>query len=179
MSAKIIPLIPIEQINKAPKTELAQYVLSAWNFAQTLLWKEQLLQKDEIEKAQAHIQNYFECAKDRKAAFVAFCERILLTSRYLASNKTRYVPIPSVWFNRNYQYGFAGTKSWYQTIQLQRQEIPGYLQHLTILAEHYRQYALNPSSRVFNICRKKLLNLNATSLLQHFYNSIIHLNYIN
>ncbi len=179
MSAKIIPLIPIEQTNKSPKTELSQYVASAWNFAQTLLWKERLFPKEEIESAQAHIQNYFECAKDRKAAFVAFCERVLLTSRYLAANKARFVPLPSIWFNRNYPHGFAGTRSWYQNIQLQRQDIPGYLQHLTVLAEHYRQYAFKPSSKVFNACRKKLIGLNANSLLQHFYNCVIHLNYIN
>jgi hypothetical protein len=178
MSAKIIPLIPIE-VTKTPKKELEQYVLAAWNFAQTLLWKEQLFQKDEVERAQAHIQEYFECAKDRKAAFTAFCERVLLTSRYLNANKSRYVPFPSIWFNRNYPHGFAGTKSWYQKVQLQRQDVPGYLQHLTTIADYYRQYAFRPSSAIFLKCRKKLIELKATSLLQHFYNCIIHLNYVN
>ncbi len=179
MSAKIISLVPIEQVKKTPRTELEQTVLSAWNFAQTLLWKEQFFPTDEVERAQAHICDYFENAKDRRAAFLAFCQRVLLTSRYLAADKSRFVPMPSVWFNRHYLHGFAGTKSWYQSIELKRQEVPGYLQHLTVLAEHYRLYAMKPTAKVFRTCRKKLLELNAYSLLHQFYNCIIHLNYIN
>ncbi len=178
MRAKIIPLIPIEAA-KTKKNELEQYVLAAWNFAQTLLWKNELFQKDETEKAQAHIQDYFQCAKDRKNAFTAFCERVLLTSRYITSGKGRYVPLPSIWFNRNYQHGFVGTRKWYNRIQVERQDIPGYLQHYTTVAEFYRQYAFKPSSMTFLKCRKRLIELKATSLLQHFYNCIIHLNYIN
>lgn len=179
MSARIISLIPIEQTSKSVRTNVEHYVLSAWNFAQTLLWKDQLFQKEETENAQQHIRQYFECARDKKAAFIAFCERVLLTSRYISSGKSRFVPLPSIWLNRNYEHGFAGTKSWYLSIQQKRQDVPGYLQHLTILAEQYLQYSGRPSSKAFNACRKKLTDLKASTLLQHFYNCIIHLNYVN
>jgi hypothetical protein len=181
MSAKIIPFIPIEQAgkDKAVQTELSKYVQAAWSFAYTILWQEQQFPKNEIDLARQHIQHYFECATNKKIAFTAFCERILLTNRFLSADRSRFVPLPSIWLNRNYEHGFAGTRSWFQKIQLKRQDVPGYLQHISTIAEQYRQYALKPSAKVFNTCRKKLLELKAYGLLQYFYNSIIHLNYIN
>ena len=178
MSAKIIPLVPSGQAGKE-QTELAKYIQAAWSFAYCILWQEQQFPKGETERAKQHIQHYFECAADKKTAFKAFCERIVLTNRFLSAEKSRFVPLPSIWLNRNYEHGFAGTKSWFQNIQVKRQEVPGYLQHISVIADQYLQYTLRPSAKVFNTCRRKLLELKACGLLQHFYNSIIHLNYIN
>jgi hypothetical protein len=100
----------------------------AWNIAHTLLWPEQPFSEDETEHAKRYIQSYFDQSANRQLAFSAFCERIILTQKYLSASPSRFVPNPSVWFNPLYQYGFAGTKSWYLSVQKKRDEIPGYLQ---------------------------------------------------
>ncbi|MBS1773415.1 MAG: hypothetical protein JST82_11205 [Bacteroidetes bacterium] len=175
MSAKIIQLSP----ETSTPSELQTYINAAWSFAYALLWHEQAFNKDEINRAKQHINCYFEFATDKKTAFIAFCERVVLANRFIQAEQSRYVPLPSIWLNRHYEHGFAGTKSWLQRIQIKRQEIPNYLQHISVVAEQYRQYVLNSSVKSFTACRKKLTELKAYGLLQYFYNAIIHLHYIN
>lgn len=177
-TAKIIDLVPHSQPGrKRQAVAIDKLSNAAWNFAHTILWPQQTFSKEDLERTLESIQSYFELATDKKKAFTSFCERIILTDRYVSARTERYVPNPSVWFNRNYEFGFAGTKSWYQRLQLQREEIPGYLQQSSIIASCYLDYSLKPSAKVFTRCRKKLLELKAYKLLQYFYNSIIHLNY--
>ena len=163
--------------SKNYKSEIEQFTFAAWNFAHTVLWPEQQFCKEDKERALTFIHTYFVQAKDKRKAFIGFCERIVITNKFITGQPTRFVPNPSVWFNFNYEHGFAGTKSWFQQIQAKREDIPDYMKHLTVIAENYLEYIIKPSARVFNKCRKKLLELNARTVLQHFYNCIIHFNY--
>ena len=172
---KIIPLIPVLlHSRKQPQLNADKLSDAAWNFAHTILWPEQEFSREDLSRAMESIHSYFEQARDKKKAFTVFCERIILTHKFVSALSCRFVPNPSVWFNRNYEHGFAGTKSWYQQVQLKREDIPGYLQHISVIACYYLDYTLNPSSKVFHSCRKKLLELKAYGLLQYFYNAIIH-----
>ncbi|MFI5195720.1 MAG: hypothetical protein ACHQD8_01400 [Chitinophagales bacterium] len=177
MSTKTIPFIPNEN-GKTIKTTIESYCEGAWSFANTVLWPEQSFPKDELQLALQYIRHYFELARDKKKAFVAFCERIILTKRYITAQPGRFLPAPSVWFNYYYAHGFTGTKSWLEQIQAKRKDIPGYLQHISTVAEYYLLYIQRPSAKTFNSCRKKLLALKAYSLLQFFYNAILHFSYI-
>lgn len=176
--AKIIQFTPEENTNcKEQVIAQDKHSTAAWNFAHTILWPEQTFSKEDIKSTLDSINSYFDLAANKKKAFICFCERIILTEQYVCARPERYVPNPSVWFNRNYEFGFAGTKSWYQRVQLKREEIPGYLQQISVIANYYLEYSLNPSARIFTRGRKKLLELRAYELLQYFYNTIIHLNY--
>ena len=166
-----------QQNRKQPESDTCKLSDAAWNFAHTILWPEQEFSKGDLNSVMTSIHSYFELAGDKKKAFTIFCERIVLTHKFVSAQPNRFVPNPAVWFNRNYAHGFAGTKSWYQQVQLKREDIPGYLQHISVIASHYLDYTLKPSQKVFHSCRKKLLALKANSLLQHFYNAIIHLSY--
>lgn len=163
--------------NKRTKHNLFALRDAAWQFAYAVLWKDQEFEEDELRRVKEYILAYLREAPHRKKAFIAFCERVILTEKYTTAKAGRYVPAPGVWFNRKYQYGFVGTKSWYLSIEYKRGEVPGYLQHLTVLANAYYLYALYPSANVFQSCRKKLISLNAKSVLQHFCNAIVHLNH--
>jgi len=177
-TSKIIPLIPALLLSrKQPQLTADKLSHAAWNFAHTILWPEQEFSREDLSRAMESIHSYFEEAKDKRRGFTVFCERIVLTHKFVSAGSCRFVPNPSVWFNRNYEHGFAGTKSWHQQVELKREDIPGYLQHISVIASYYLEYTLKPSSKVFHKCRKKLLALNAAGLLQHFYNAIIHLTY--
>jgi hypothetical protein len=170
-----------KNLKLALQQEEEKYLLShaAWNIARVLLWPEQKIAKEEEEGARQFINYYFEFATDRRTAFVAFCERVVLTQKYVAASPIRYVPSPSLWLNPYYQYGFAGTKKWFRDVQAKRLEVPGYMKHVSIMAHYYMCYALRPSHRTFHKCRKKLLKLRAFTLLQSFYHIISHLNHSN
>ena len=179
MATKIISLVPAQKRGKVGKRTNIYFLKDfAWNFARTILWREQQFSDEEIKLAKAHILTYFREASHKKKAFIAFCERIILTDKFITAEPQRFVPNPSVWFNRNYEHGFAGTKSWYLRVESKRTEVPGYLKHITVIANHYYMYALQPSEQIFKSCREKLLELNAKGVLQHFYNTIIHFNFL-
>jgi hypothetical protein len=177
MKTQMISLVPAKKKGNG-KRRMNVYYLSkvAWNFAQAILWKEQKFSDEEIRATKTHLITYFRESSHRKKAMIAFCERVILTDKYITAQPGRYVPNPSVWFNRNYEHGFAGTKSWYLHIDGKRKDVPGYLKHLTVMANHYYMYALQPTPAILQSCHDKLLELNAKSLLQHFYNTIFHFN---
>ena len=174
MEPKIIPFLPAQ----APgTTKINRLVEAAWNFAHAILWKDLQFAPSEIEDAKTHIRYYFMEADNKKNAFLAFCERIILTDKYIRAGEGRYVPSPSVWFNRYFEHGFRGTKSWYRSVEAKRKEVPSYLKHFSILARHYYAYVLRQTPGTIQSCRHKLLLLNAKSMLQIFYNTIVHFNY--
>lgn len=171
-------IISIKHLCRLYNNRLSTYFLRdiAWSFADALLWRELTLPEEEITLAKSQILHLFKNAPHRKKAIIAFCERIILADKYRVAHPNTEIPMPCVWFNPSYHHGFAETKSWYEYIQFQRTKIPGYLKHISIMANHYFMYALNPSPALFQNCRKKLLALNAKSLLQQFYNAIAQLN---
>jgi len=176
MNTRTIPLMPAARLRG--RTEIIEYCRGAWSFAHTILWPEQQFDNVELERAKVCIQKYFDNATDQKKAFISFCQRVILAHRYITAQPGRFVPNPSIWFNVNYPQGFVGTNDWLSNIEKKREEIPGYLQHILTAAEQYVEYIEHPTVKSFNACRRKLLEQNAKSLLQFYYNSILHFNYI-
>lgn len=160
------------------RTEIIEYCRGAWSFAHTILWPEQQFDADELSRAKVCLQHYFDNSTDEKKAFIAFCQRVILTHRYISAQPGRFVPNPSIWLNVNYQEGFVGTLAWLRNIEKKREEIPGYLQHILTAAEQFVAYVEHPTKISFNTCRKKLLEQSAKSLLQFYYNAVLHFNYI-
>ena len=175
-------IIRFYPVHAARETDNESYLRTltngAWSFAHSILWKEQQFSNEELFYAKRLIRNYFDMANDHKKAFIAFCERVILTSRYISSKNDWVLPVPSIWLNRNYEYGFAGTKNWLEKVNAKRKEVPGYLKHINTLAKYFYCYIKKPSEHTFNDCRDRLVEQNAYSLLQHFYNTVIHYNYI-
>lgn len=175
---RIIPLIPaLLQNHSKSVLNSNKLPVAAWNFANTILWPQRQFSKEDICRTMESIHCYFTLAKDKKKTFTDFCERIVLTHKFTSCGVNGFTPHPAVWFNPHYEHGFEATKIWYQQVQQKREDVPGYLQHISVIASYYLDFTLNPSPKIFHKCRKKMLELNANSLLQHFYNAIIHLIY--
>lgn len=153
------------------------YYLSVvtWNFAHSILWSEQKFSDEEKRVVKEHLISYFRDAPHRKKAFLSFCERIILTRNYITSRGTT-LPAPAVWLDPNYYQGFPETKGWYEAIEATRRNTPGHLKHYTVMANHYYLYSLKPSKSIIRQCRAKLMELNANSLVELFYNAIVHFN---
>ena len=181
--AKIIPLLfgaeSLAGLASCKQRTTTNYLVeAAWKFAYSTLWHEQTFSAAELKSARKHLLAYFQDSTDLQQAFVQFCERVLLANRYLAGEKSRYVPNPSLWLNSRYAYGFAGTLSWYHQLVAQREKIKGYQEGIAVAAQHYWNYLTAPTNKAFVECRKKLLQLREYGLLQIFYNAIIYLNFL-
>ena len=178
MRTIIIPFFPRQDRESLLTPQLEKLVNTAWKFSQCALWPEQELSPVEEEAARGYIREYFTASTDRKRAFTALIQRVILTQKYLRRDRERFLPQPSIWFNRRYPFGFAGTLPWLHRVEQQRKEVPGYLAHVEALAHAYYSYMLRPSIQRFNRCREKMLRHGAHSLLQLFYNTVIHLDYV-
>lgn len=170
--------VPMEEHGiRQPKTDNIHLRDSAWIFAHTILWPDQKFHYEETERAKCFILAYFRDAYDVRRAFTNFCERIILAQKITLVQPDGYIPNPTVWFNKQYEKGFADTKVWLDQVHNKRLELPNYLKHISVMANHYYKYCQRPSSKTFHSCRKKLMRLNANKLLQQFYNTIVHFNY--
>ena len=176
MDTKIISSKIVEK--QAGKNHPNNYCDGAWSFAYTVLWPQHQFSREEVASAQQCIRTYFDNAANKNHAFTALCERVILAADYVRSKAGRYVPSPSLWFNSNYNYGFAGTKSWLDSVEIKRQSMPNYLCAVSTIADYYLKYVIRPSRRTFNGCRKKLTEQSAFLILQYFYNAVIHFKYI-
>lgn len=178
MRTIIIPFLPRYNRENISEQPVEKLVNAAWQFSQCALWPEQTLDLLEDGDTRAYIREYFTAATDKKRAFTALIQRVILTQKYVRRDRERFLPQPSIWFNRRYPFGFAGTLPWLHNVEQQRKEVPGYLAHIEALAHGYYDYIVRPSTRRFNRCREKMLRHRANSLLQLFYNTVIHLNYV-
>lgn len=178
MAAKIIRFFPKHFRKEAKTSTQEKLVNAAWKFAHCALWAEQSFTREEEDATKAYIREYFAAATDGKRAFTALIQRIILTQKYLLRSADRYLPQPSVWFNRACPHGFAGTLAWLSRVEQQRRQVPGYLAHVEALAQGYYSYTGSPDAAHFNRCREKLLQLRTPGLLQLFYNTIIYTNYL-
>lgn len=177
MAKLIINFIPRLRREQAAAERLHKLVSAAWKFAHCALWPERQFSAVDHEMVVEYITEYFNAAADGKRAFKALIQRVLLTRNYVQSGEARYVPDPIVWFNRRYPFGFAGTLGWLRKVEEQRKEVPGYLAHLESFAARFYHYTANPSDLHFRKCREVILQHHAGSLLQLFYNTIIHSKY--
>ena len=180
MSAKIIPFNPNNHgCTIKGSSNLYLFTDAAWLYAKALLWPAFTPDRESVKQAKTFIKKYFEATRCSTKSFIAFCERVALTNRYLAANPKRYVPSPEVWLNPFYDYGFCGTLAWLRQVNKQRQVIPGYMDHINVLANHYLTFIQRPCRDAVTACQEKLSYLGAEHMLKEFYAAVVMFTYYN
>lgn len=155
-----------------------QFVNAAWNFAYSSLWNSTQFSSKEIRTAKEKIEDYFTLAKNPRSAFLSFCQRILLARQYVNQVKGRYMPLPSVWFDKNNEYGFVGTKNWYAEIKAVRSSLPNYKEEIKALAEAILDYSEEPTAQNFTYWRNYFIEKGTPGLLNLFQVAAINQQYI-
>ena len=178
MAKLIIPFVPHRRGPEPQTLRVEKLVNAAWKFAHCALWPEQEFSREEHEATKIYIREYFNAATDNKRAFKALIQRVILARNYVQGGKDRFLPEPSVWFNRRYPFGFAGTLAWLQKVEKQRLEVPGYLAHIEAMAHGFYRYSVLPTELRLNRCREQLLHYRADNLLQLFYSTLVHTHYV-
>ena len=148
--------------------EVQQLVDSAWNFTYNSLWSMSIFSTKEIEAAKATIYEYLTLAKSPRKAFLTFCQRVLLARHYVSAAKGRYIPLPSLWFDKDNQNGFAGTKKWFQEIKAIRESLPNYKQEIKALAEAVLEFSDEPSVQNYQYWRQYFIGKGTPGLLNLF-----------
>ena len=161
------------------ETSIEQLVDAAWNFAYSSIWNSTQFSQREVRSAKEKIEEYFTLSKSVRRAFVSFCQRVLLARQYVTSQKGRHMPLPSVWFDKNNEYGFAGTRDWYAQIKAVRTSLPAYKEEIKALAEAVLEYSEEPTQQNFNYWRSYFIDKGTPGLLNLFQIAAINQHYIN
>ncbi len=148
--------------------EVSQLVDSAWNFAYSSLWNSTIFSTKEIDAAKARIFEYLTLAKSSRKAFLSFCQRVLLARYYVNGVRGRYIPLPSVWFDRTNAEGFVGTKKWFSEIRNIRASLPTYKQEIKALAEAVLEFSEEPTIQNYQYWRQYFIDKETPGLLNLF-----------
>ena len=148
--------------------EVQQLVDSAWNFAYNSLWSMTIFSTKEIEAAKARIHEYLTLAKSPRKAFLSFCQRVLLARHYINAVNGRYIPLPSVWFDKDNPNGFVGTRKWLYEIKAIRESLPNYKQEIKALAEAVLEFSDEPSIQNYQYWRQYFIEKGTPGLLNLF-----------
>lgn len=141
---------------------------AAWMLATTALWSTALFSATEISTARRMITELFTTAADPYKAYLAFGERVLLARHYLSANRTRYVPLPTVWLHPDNEKGYRGTEAWHQKILEVRASLPVYKIELRALAEGVLEMTEEPTVQNFLYWKEYFIEKRAPGLLQLF-----------
>jgi hypothetical protein len=152
---------------------------AGWNLCKTLLWNYQEFNETEIEMAKELIEQYLINSLNTTNKFISFCERVELAYQFLQRNPTRFVPHPLKWLSPHFEYGFYGTKEWYQTLLQERACIPIHRFELRVMAEAYLQFIYEPTKDKYQIGKKAIAHYNKSDILQAFDNCILNFKYNN
>jgi hypothetical protein len=165
---KVNPLHAIKGGLLQPQQQLANLVNAAWNFAYSSLWNSSQFSQTEAENAKEKIATFLQLFKDYEKGFSVFCQRVLLARYYVSKNSSRYIPLPSIWLDKENATGFAGTKTWFEDVKKVRTSLPNYKQEIKAMAEAVLEFSQEPTVQNYQYWRTYFMDREATGLLNLF-----------
>jgi len=151
---------------------IERLVDTAWGFACTALWNTSIFSNKEIEEAKSQIRELLVNSKKAEKAYSVFCQRVLLARQYLNNNPGKYVPLPTIWLNKDNPFGFAGTKEWYDNIRALRSSLPTYKAELKAFSEAILEMKEDASEKNFEYWKNYFIGRKAPGLLSLFLQTI-------
>jgi hypothetical protein len=147
-------------------------VNTAWGFACTALWNTSVFSNKEIEDAKNIIRGFLIDSKNPEKAYSAFCQRVLLARQYISNNTSKYIPLPTIWLDKQNLFGFAGTKIWYDNIKALRVSLPQFKAELKAFAEAILEMKEYPTEKNFEYWKNYFIERKAPGLLALFLQTI-------
>ena len=114
----------------------------------------------------------FVASKTPNKAYKSFCQRVLLARQYVNSSPNRYIPLPTIWLDKENATGFAGTKQWLNDILAVRSSLPNYKTELKAFAEAILEMKEEPTAENFHYWRNYFIDNKTSGLLTLFLTTI-------
>jgi len=160
------------------REERQNAIRTAWTFVHAALFPNEVYNEKEVLNFQFLIGEQFDPAICAEKNLIRFCVRVMLAKRYTEKNRAYHLPRPALWLNKNYENGYAKTKTWYDTLIEKRRLVGAYGQPLFVLAHAIFKYSVAPNTPLFQLYREKLLHLKAYNCLNVFYNATLFQNHL-
>lgn len=169
--------LPTEENQIFNRAIAAHEANAIYQLALAVLWPEKTFPAKEAEQTEKQIAVYLVQADNRRHAFIAMCERILLAR--MCKMVVNEPKLPSQWFLASQLFGFASTFVAYSNVLNRRKTDRNYLRHIATLAGCYYRYVTCPSTKAIRSGANKLLPMGATNLIKYFHTAIRNLSYKN
>jgi hypothetical protein len=150
------------------KENLKSFINTAWLFAHTVLWNNQVFSGIEISEAKAYIYDWLNTGKKTTKAFVNFCQRIILARQNVHALNTDFLCLPSLWLDKDNPDGYRVTKEWLDEIKIIRHSLPNYQIELRALSEAVLEFSEEPTQENFNYWRNYFIEREQPVLLNLF-----------
>jgi hypothetical protein len=150
------------------QSQLNLLTTTAWLFALTALWNNAIFSQTQITEAKEQIADFLNSYKNPVKAYKAFCQRVLLARQYVLTQPNRFIPLPTIWLNKNNATGFVGTREWYKKILDTRAAMPQFKAELKALAEAVLEMQEDPTVENFQYWKNYFIEKRATGLLELF-----------
>ncbi len=160
--------LPTLSFIKGGKDNLKSLINSAWLFAHTVLWNNQVFSGIEISEAKAYIYDWLHSGKKSAKAFVNFCQRIILARQNIHALNTDFLALPSLWLDKDNPDGYVVTKEWLDEVKLIRHSLPNYQIEIKALAEAILEFSEEPTKENFNYWRNYFIEREQPVLLNLF-----------
>jgi len=164
----IKPILRVIMGYKKDELSIEQATETAWQVAYSVLWNNHILSEKEIANSKQSIREYFEGSTNKYKSFLSFCQRVVLAKEYISRSSLRYVPLPSVWLDKNNAVGFAGTRSWYAEVVKKRESLPTHRTALRQFADWVLTFSENPTPECFSLAKLYLTGCNEPQLFNLF-----------
>lgn len=178
-TAKITPMFKEILPLNDPRIEKENAITAAWTFAHAALWSNENFNEREILHFKHLITEHFDQNETTDKNLVRFCVRVMLAKRMNEEKRFYYVLRPTLWLNKNYEYGYSNTEKMYDDLIKERINVSGSNQALFTLAFGIYKYSQNPCTQIYSLYRGKLMHLKAWSFLRVFNNAVLYQNHLN
>lgn len=167
--SKIIP------INNSPTIPLDHpYVHACWVLSYNAFWCYDRLHAAEVLYAKNAIWNILsKPSVDQN--FIKIIERLLLSYKTVRNDNSRWIDLPSLWFNPEFPDGISSYDDFYKSVREKRKVVKGYYKGIKVFASHLLRYMVCPSDKILKSCSTKLLSLREYDLIQLWNNTIVQL----
>jgi hypothetical protein len=169
--AKIITL-PQNNLSKH-QLPIQDYITAAWHLTCFSLWPFEKFGNKTLEECKANIRIHLSGSKSIQAAFITYCQRILLHHKLLQVSPLAHIDTPSLWLHPEFSEGYAFTQSLFNHVEMKRSISPGYQKGILLLTNGYWRYLHDPVPENLSRIYKGLLYLREYQLLQTLSHLIV------
>ena len=157
---------------------ISMYTNKSWDFAQQILYPKHQFSDQQIHLSKQYIKDYFALISQSgfknnvERLFTDFCERILLARKYIDKSPARFIPVPWVWFDKNFTSGFKGTLSWLKKVKQNRLLLKTKYENLSQLCTLYKSYSSQLSIHCYKTTEAQIKSLSDLQLTNLYYGCV-------
>jgi hypothetical protein len=142
-------------------------VQTAWIFAYSVFWNNQVYSTKEINEAKQYISQWLTGRNSRKA-FTNFCQQVILGRLNIKALNSVFLSLPSLWFDPENPEGYSIIKEWLDEIRSIRQSLPNFKVEIKALAEAVQEFSEEPTPENFQYWRNYFIEKDEPVLLNLF-----------